>query len=317
MKHKYALAVVLVLLVTLSGCFGGKQEERILAQLDLSAEKESIAQGGSNTITVIGKDAKNRTMTVKPEADAWSFEPAEAGTLAPAPNDQTSVVFTAAEDWTGTVTVKIEFEGFSAETTFEVSPIVITGVWAYRDIKAQDGSYKDDPNVHQNHANGARQAPEDTPGFARCYSHGAVFIDWLYGGHWISWDIDVPAAGEYVLVVRYSCPVEDVNQRRRTLTIDGEEIVTFEYAKTDSNKWGNEPQHWSFVVVPGITIDEAKTIELKLTHTAPPGKGESTALAYLALVSPPNVEIDEEFLVEIEQVLGIERDLSKDWNPQQ
>ena len=90
------------------------------------------------------------------------------------------------------------------------------------------------------------------------------------------------------------------------MTIDGEEIVTFEYAKTDSNKWGNEPQHWSFVVVPGITIDEAKTIELKLTHTAPPGKGESTALAYLALVSPPNVEIDEEFLLEIEQVLGIE-----------
>jgi len=101
------------------------------------------------------------------------------------------------------------------------------------------------------------------------------------------------------------------------LTIDGEEIVTFEYAKTDSNKWGNEPQYWSFVVVPGITIDEAKTIELKLTPTAPPGKGESTALAYLALVSPPNVEIDEEFLLEIEQVLGIERDLSKDWNPQQ
>ncbi len=317
MKRRLELVMVLVLLVAFTGCFGGGKEERILAELELSAVEEAIARGGTNTITVVGKDAKNRTMTVKPEADAWSFEPAEAGTLAPAPNDQTSVVFTAAEDWTGTVTVKIEFEGFSAETTFEVSPIVITGVWAYRDIKAQDGSYKDDPNVHQNHANGARQATEDTPGFARCYSHGAVFIDWLYGGHWISWDIDVPAAGEYVLVVRYSCPVEDVNQRRRTLTIDGEEIVTFEYAKTDSNRWGNEPQHWSFVVVPGITIDEAKTIELKLTHTAPPGKGESTALAYLALVSPPNVEIDEEFLLEIEQVLGIERDLSKNWNPQQ
>jgi len=321
-RRKLELVLIVLLLVALTGCFGllkpGNPEE-----LDLKAEKSSIILGGTNTLTVVGKDARGRSVAVEPAADAWSVEPADAGTITPDAKNPAEAVFKANEEFEGgEVTVKVTWEDLEAEITFEVKAVVITGVWAYNDIKDQDGAYKTDPKVNPNHKDGARQAPEESEGsgFARCYSTGAVFIDWLYGGHWISWDIDVPAAGEYALVLRYSCPLNDEDQqhRVRTLTIDGEDYGTFEFTKTPENRWGNEPKHWGVQVIPGITIEEAKTIELKLTHAGPDGQaGQSTALAYLALVSPPDVEIDEEFLLEIEQKLCIERDPNKEWNQEQ
>lgn len=306
-----------MLLVTLSGCFGGKQEERILAQLDLSAEKESIAQGGSNIITVIGKDAKNRTMTVQPTADAWSVEPAEAGNLTPDGSNKSSVVFTAAEGWTGTIKITIDFEGFTAETTFEVSPIVITGAWAYRDIKAQDGPYKTGQQSDLEGVIPVENAPNEG-GYMRGYSAQAAFKQWLWGDHWISWDIDVPAPGDYVLVLRYGIPAgTTIDERRVAVAIDGVDVYSkdqpFEFSATGG--WGSKPEQWGFAVTDKFTIDKAGTVELKLTLVRD-GRKTGVVVAYLALVSPPELEINEEFLLEIEAALGIERD-PVFWNPQQ
>ena len=64
-----------------------------------------------------------------------------------------------------------------------------------------------------------------------------------------------------------------------------------------------------------FTIDKAGTVVLKLTLVRD-GRKTGVVVAYLALVSPPELEINEEFLLEIEAALGIERD-QVFWNPQQ
>ncbi|MGB4187547.1 MAG: hypothetical protein WBK33_07005, partial [Limnochordia bacterium] len=69
---------------------------------------------------------------------------------------------------------------------------------------------------------------------------------------------------------------------------------------------GKDPSQWGIKVVP-VNIKTAGEIELVLTHAGPPGERKGVNLAYIALVSPANVTIDDAFVLRIEQVLGVQR----------
>ncbi|NOZ19650.1 MAG: hypothetical protein GXP25_01035 [Planctomycetes bacterium] len=49
---------------------------------------------------------------------------------------------------------------------------------------------------------------------------------WNTKGHWLEWDVDIPKAGDYFLLVRYACPKDAV----RALTIDGKSHGAFHFS---------------------------------------------------------------------------------------
>lgn len=62
------------------------------------------------------------------------------------------------------------------------------------------------------------------------------------------------------------------------------------------------------MVVPGIVIEQPGTIDLVMTHVGTAGTRQAGVnIAYLALVSPKDVVVDEAFLLKIEEKLNVER----------
>lgn len=301
MRNKLQLVLIAALVLALTGCFGLINKEGKLEQLQLKADNLVVEPGDTVTLTVVGKDEKGRNVIIEPTTDSWSWTPEDAGVLEVDPQDPTKAEFTADENYIGEVTVKVVYEELEVELSITIEPIEILGVIAYKDLEEQDG-YLESPNSDDHQ--GVKPAPETD---SRGYAYETVFTHWNWPGHWLKWKINVPKAGEYALVLRYATK-ESSPHTDRTLKINGEEIYGPDnpIVLPSTGDFGKDPSQWGIKVVP-VNIKTAGEIELVLTHAGPPGERKGVNLAYIALVSPANVTIDDAFVLRIEQVLGVQR----------
>ena len=74
---------------------------------------------------------------------------------------------------------------------------------------------------------------------------GKAFSHWDNEGHWLSWQLDVPAAGEYLLVVRYCSP----NSVQREVQMDDLPARKQTYAGTGG--FGSSAGDWAHGAVVG------------------------------------------------------------------
>jgi hypothetical protein len=80
---------------------------------------------------------------------------------------------------------------------------------------------------------------------------------WNTEGHSLEWDVDIPTAGEYVLLVRYACPKD----ASRTLAIDGRECSTMHFPL--SGGYGSaSADNWDLAV---LRDDEGRPKSLQLS----------------------------------------------------
>lgn len=302
MRYRVGLALVMVLSLVLSGCFGFLKPDKELAKLELNAAKNMIEPGDANTLTVDGKAEDDSTVAVELTADAWKLVTEGAGKLEAKADNPNQAVFTAAEDFTGDVKVEVKLNDLNADVTFKVVVTEVKGVKA-GDLKEQDG-YQDSPNKDDH--NGVRIVEDDQRG----YAPGTVFTHWNWPGHWIKWEIEDVKAGEYALVLRYATSSAE-EFTKRTLKVNGEEVRgadnPIELPTTGGFAGGGAVGDWSYQVVPGIKIEQDGKVELILTHAGTLGERKGTNLAYLALVSPAEFPIDDSFLLRIEKAIGVER----------
>lgn len=312
MRNTLQLGLVVALVLALTGCFGFlKPEDAKLEQLELTAGAEVVEPGESVTLTVVGKDAKGKNVVIEPTADNWSWEPENAGTLTVDEADPKRAEFTASAEFEGEVTVKVIYEELEAEVSFNVAEVEILGVKACDYVDQGPGDYEQNyTNAQQtDDNNGVRKRENDERG----YKALTWFSHWNWPGHWIQWEIEVAEAGDYALVMRYATK-EVPPYTDRWLKINDEEIHgadnPIEFPSTGG--FGDSPEQWGFVVVP-VNIKEPGTIDLILTHAGPEGERKGLNLAYLALVSPANVTVDEAFLLKIEEAIGVER-MEGFWN---
>lgn len=309
-NKKSSLIFLLVVSVLLSGCFGlfgGGDKE--IDHIEISAGKEGpIEPETSIILTVIGKAEDNSTITIEPEEDAWVLVTEDAGELVVDENNTATATFTAAEDFAGMATVKVEYEEFTDEIEIEVIQFIVEGVAAYSGIVDQ-GSISEEYHYEKSDNELDRDGvnPIDD---ARGYAEETAFSHWNWYGHWLAWNINVPEAGDYLLVIRYATK-EESQYTNRTLAINGEEIYgeddPVELPSTGGFAGYGAVDEWGYQVVDGITIEEPGDVEVKLTHAGVPEERKGTNMAWLALVSPANVVIDDDFIFEIEDRIGIER----------
>lgn len=123
--------------------------------------------------------------------------------------------------------------------------------------------------------NGAVQKRDDKVGVV-----GGAISHWDEAGHWLEWQLDVPTAGDYYLMVRYSTP----NGALRALSIDGREQAPQTFAT--SGGFGSLASEWFHHRVTGkdgrpmvLTLSQGKHT-VRMTNT----DGQGLNLDYLALV---------------------------------
>ncbi|HKM18109.1 MAG: hypothetical protein GX228_03120 [Firmicutes bacterium] len=301
MWRKAGSIVFLIVALVLVGCAGDKE----LHSLVLIAGSSAVEPNMSTVVTVSGAAADGSRVKIEPISEGWVLVTEAAGTLAPDPDDPGKAQFTAAAGYYGDAIVKYQYEGLEAEITLRVSELVIVGAkaWDFVDQGPGDSSqnYLNSPNSDDH--NGVR-AIDDTRGYAA----NTAFSHWNWNGHWLKWKLDVPQAGEYALVLRYATK-EDSQYTKRALTIDGEQVLPgpIELPGTGGFAGSGAVDQWGYQVVRGINIEQAKEIELVLAHAGTPGERKGTNLAYLALVSPAEFAVDDDFLIRIEEAIGVER----------
>ena len=92
---------------------------------------------------------------------------------------------------------------------------------------------------------------DDKPGV-----HGKAISHWDDKGHTLSWDVTVPADGNYVFAACYCNP----DGARRRLTVDGRDIGVFTFA--GSGGFGETPYDWTLFTV---RRDNGKPFVIPLT----------------------------------------------------
>lgn len=314
-KRKLGLVVLLVVVVTLTGCFGFlKRTEKELDHIFVSLpdDVEVIEKGTSVELNVVGRAEDESTVIFEPETVEWTFLPEDSGTLTPDNEASTKAVFTAAADFTGEVTVKVVADELEAEVTFKVTEVFIFGSKAWREdmeVLGLQGPGDEEQNYKDAEKEDDRSGVNKIDG-SRGYADGTAFSHWNWRGHWIKWNLNITEPGDYALVICYATD-EKSDQSLRTLEMDKEVIRgddnPIRLPSTGGFAAGGNVAQWGYQVVDGITIAEAGEISLVLTHAGTAGKRQGTNLAWIALVSPASICIDEDFLVRIEEAIGVER----------
>jgi mannan endo-1,4-beta-mannosidase len=116
---------------------------------------------------------------------------------------------------------------------------------------------------------------DDKPGV-----HGKAISHWDDKGHSLTWEVSVPADGNYVFVACYCNP----NGARRRLTIDGRDIGVFTFA--GSGGFGETPYEWTLFTVnrdngkPFVLPLKAGKHVIQLENT----DGKGTNLDYLGFI---------------------------------
>jgi hypothetical protein len=115
---------------------------------------------------------------------------------------------------------------------------------------------------------GEVQVRTDKPGV-----RGKAISHWDDKGHAISWDVNVPKAGKYQLVVRYCTP----KSTKRALSLNGQDKGTITFSS--SGGFGTSAYEWEHNTFGPYTLPAGKaTIRLENTD------GQGLNLDYLALV---------------------------------
>lgn len=224
----------------------------------------------------------------------WSLSDASMGELSVAPGDPTRAVFTANPGVFGSVTVTASGEQGTASLGLFVGEMHIVGARAWN-FDRQGG--------------GEVQSPEN-----RGYGPETVISHWNFGGHWLEWDLDVPATGEYALVIRYATN-RDPHLTKRELRIDGEvaiPVMTFNntggFAGPASGSDIAQVAQWNTAVFRGVHVEEGRRT-LRITHVGDdPSGSNGLNFAYLALVALGDMELTDALLIEIEKAIGVQRE---------
>lgn len=307
-RNKLGITLLLVVAVSLTGCFGFLKKDLAdeeLTGIALTVKSEVVEPDESVTLTVIGVTAKGNKV-IEPEKEAWTLVTEAAGALQVNEKNTAEATFTANKDFEGTVKVKIQFEDFEDEVEFDVANIIATGARAYADLVAQGpGDYAQNYSNASNSDdhNGVKGMPGN-----RGYAEDTAFTHWNWPGHWLEYKLDNVEAGEYALVIRYATN-QLLPYTQRTLKVNDEVIFgndnPIQLEDTGGN--GNSPEEWGFHVVPGISIKETGDVSIILTHAGPEGERKGTNMAWIALVSPQNVTVDSKMIIKLEDAIGIER----------
>lgn len=225
----------------------------------------------------------------------WSLNNPDMGVLAVSAHDPYYAVFTANPYASGKVEVEVTDSIVTKSVELVIADLAVTGSRGF-DFARQGGG-----NV---------QSPDD-----RGYGANTVISHWDYGGHWLEWDINAPKTGEYSLVIRYATK-RDPHLTKRELKINGNTIIpvlTFKntggYAGPFEGTDIADVSQWATAVFTGISLQQGMNV-IRLTHIGDePTDSNGLNLAYLALVNPDFVNIDEEILLHIEESINVQRKL--------
>lgn len=230
---------------------------------------------------------------------SWQLSDHSMGILAVSSENPNKAIFTASKGVFGSVIITASSDVNSDSIEFIIGELNIAGSRAWNFARQGGGEV---------------QSPDN-----RGYGSNTVISHWNHGDHWLEWDLTVPKAGEYALILRYAT-VRDPHLTKRELKVNGEVVIpvmTFNntggYAGPESGTDVALVSHWDTAVFAGIDL-EAGTQSIRLTHIGDePAGSNGTNLAYLALVSLGDLELIDSLLLLIESEIGVQREL-RHWN---
>lgn len=252
MKSKIIVLMIAALL--LAGCFG-KVTVEDLDSITLSAPNQNIVEPGKTIkITAVGKSEDGKTIVIEPE---WTLDDETKGKI----TQDNPAVFTAEANASGTVTVTATVGEVSEEITLTIAVPEMTNVvasWGWEPA-AQGGV------TERRVAGGTAQRGG--------YSKDYFFTGFNDAGQWVEWNMNIPEAGQYRLIVRYSTHNDPQFVRRNfTLRENGKEVAAAYIDKTydllpvrvDNDVDGQEPQKWMFYMSEPLELTAGEQI-LRMT----------------------------------------------------
>ncbi len=278
MKNRLVVLFVMLIAITLVGC----KDEAI----ELYVEGSTLVKPG-NQVVLTAVAAEDVTLK-------WSLSNPDIGILAIPPENSNQAIFTANPGVFGRVEVTVTDFADSKSVELLIADLTIAGERGWNFARQSGGEV---------------QSPDN-----RGYGPNTVISHWNYGGHWLEWDINIPKADEYMLLIRYATK-RDPHLTKRELKVNGETVIpvmmfknTGGYAGPLEGSSTAEVAQWETAVFPGIYLDEG-VAAIRLTHIGDEPTGSNgTNVAYIAFVSP-NIEIIDDMLLIIENSIGVQREL--------
>lgn len=190
--------------------------------------------------------------------------------------------------------------------------VVIVGSKAWRDNMEELG-LQGPGDEEQNYKNAPKDADQNGVNMvdgARGFAEGTAVSHWNWRGHWLKWNLNVPKAGDYALVICYATD-EKSDSCLRTLKVNDKVIRgddnPIRMTSTGGFASGGNVSQWGYQVADGITIEAAGEVSVVLTNAGTAGIRQGTNLAWIALVSPADTPLDDNFIRKIEEAIGVER----------
>lgn len=255
--------------------------------INIEVQGSTLVQPGNQVILVASSDEVTTPV--------WTLSDQNMGVLTVSEADPYQATFMANPNTEGQVTVSVSDQVSSTSVDLVIADLVVVGEPAWNFARQGGGEV---------------QSPSD-----RGYGMNTVISHWNFSGHWLEWDLAIPEAGEYTMVIRYATKREP-HQTKRELKVNGVTAIstmnfnnTGGYAGALENSTRAEVSEWGLAVFPGISLD-AGSQSIRLTHTGDePTASNGTNVAYIAFIKPDLPEITDELLQVIEQEIGIEREM--------
>lgn len=296
------LVVLIVVAILLSGCFGGSNVERKLDSIILSAGIQNIVEPGETIkITAGGKAETGHNMAVEP---VWSLDDETKGTL----TQGNPAEFTAAADASGTVTITATVDDVSEDITLTIAVMEMTNVVARWGWEPNDYGGPDGQEVRAT----------DEGVFRGGYSSEYFFIGYNDPGQWVEWDMAIPEAGKYRLVVRYSTHADPSFVRRNfTLREVGEDLAnayideTYDLpsGRVDNDSDDKDNDEWMFYLSDILELKEGEqSLRMKFVDNPDDESNQFSNVLMVAFVAadPEEAMFDEaEYIAELDGSLGL------------
>lgn len=209
MRNK--IIVLMIAALFLTGCFGAKTTLDDLATITLSAGDVLIVEPGKTIkINAVGRSEDNKSVAIEP---VWSLDVDTKGAI----TGKNPAVFTAAADATGTVTITATVNDVSEKITLTIAVPEITNVVAHWGWEPSAQGGETDRVVNKGSATRGGYSAEN------------FFTGFNDPQQWVEWSMNIPEAGQYRLIVRYSTHA-DAPYVKRNFTLRGlDEDVTAAY----------------------------------------------------------------------------------------
>ncbi len=277
-RNRWALVVIVLLAVILAGCKD--------SPIDLYVDGSTLVKPGNQVVLT--------AVTIEDATLKWSLSNPDMGILAVPTANPNQAIFTANPGVSGKVKVTVTDFVNSKSVELLITDLTIAGERGWNFARQGGGEV---------------QSPDD-----RGYGPNTVISHWNYGGHWLEWDINIPKADEYVLIIRYATK-RDPHLTKRELKIGGETVIpvmmfknTHGYAGPLEGSSVAEVSQWDTAVFPGIYLEKGMQA-IRLTHIGDEPTGSNgTNVAYIAFISPDILEITDDILLIIENQIGVQRE---------